>query len=263
MYQKLGQLLRAALRFDPKNLELLCSAKEKNRPHSGVKVIKPQRCILIEVLISLRFFHLLGIMLPFRPLMDFLIIDSSAEKGFVALVNNKKIESSWLPLKGHAEALLPAIENLLTSNHLSLDVLDFLAIGTGPGSFTGTRLGVLTAKMLSFAKKLPLIPFCSSLCFTPSNTQNYFFLMDAKSQGIYCFDGHQGKCLPHKNLAFPKMTPLFSLDPQMMKKKYMLKTSLAEVNFPFLIDYLIQKYYDNPSLSLGSIKVSYFYQLSD
>ncbi len=193
--------------------------------------------------------------------MYFLIIDSSGERSFVALVKKKKVISILLPPRGQADFLLPSIEELLTSGELSLDLLDFLAVGVGPGSFTGTRLGVLTAKMLSFSKKLPLIPFCSSLCFTPQNKNDYFFLIDAKSQGIYCFDGQKGKCLSHKNLTLLKKARLFSLDPQTIEKKYHLRTHLAEINFPFLTNYLLDKYQTNPSFSLANIQVSYFYQL--
>jgi len=39
----------------------------------------------------------------------------------------------------------------------------YIAIGTGPGSFTGTRVGGMVAKALGFAWNIPLIPFSSSL----------------------------------------------------------------------------------------------------
>ena len=57
-----------------------------------------------------------------------------------------------------AEQLLPCIDEVLRAGGTSLDALDALAISIGPGSFTGLRVGVATAKGLAFGDALPVVP---------------------------------------------------------------------------------------------------------
>src|SRR5690606_19878948 len=51
----------------------------------------------------------------------------------------------------HAQNLLPAIEKILTNQGKSLSDITEIAVNPGPGSFTGTRVGVAVANALSFA----------------------------------------------------------------------------------------------------------------
>ena len=53
----------------------------------------------------------------------------------------------------HSETLLPMIDEALRFSHKSLDEVEVIAVSTGPGSFTGVRIGVAAAKGLSFAMK--------------------------------------------------------------------------------------------------------------
>lgn len=53
----------------------------------------------------------------------------------------------------HSETLLPMTDEALRFSHKSLDEVDVIAVSTGPGSFTGVRIGVAAAKGLSFAMK--------------------------------------------------------------------------------------------------------------
>lgn len=57
----------------------------------------------------------------------------------------------------HAEQLIRLIESALNSQQLSIHNLDAIAVSEGPGSYTGLRIGVSTAKGLAFAKDLKLI----------------------------------------------------------------------------------------------------------
>jgi tRNA threonylcarbamoyladenosine biosynthesis protein TsaB len=60
------------------------------------------------------------------------------------------------PPKKQSELLPGAIRKLLADHGVSLGQLKGIAIGLGPGSFTGLRIGLATAKGLSYAAKLPL-----------------------------------------------------------------------------------------------------------
>ena len=56
----------------------------------------------------------------------------------------------------HAEVLLPRIEAALASAQVGLSAIELIAVGIGPGSFTGLRVGLATAKGLALATKIPL-----------------------------------------------------------------------------------------------------------
>ncbi|NLY08284.1 MAG: tRNA (adenosine(37)-N6)-threonylcarbamoyltransferase complex dimerization subunit type 1 TsaB [Tissierellia bacterium] len=57
----------------------------------------------------------------------------------------------------HAESALPHLEHLFDMTGLSIDDVDLIAVGIGPGSFTGLRIAVTMAKTLSQAKNIPLV----------------------------------------------------------------------------------------------------------
>lgn len=61
------------------------------------------------------------------------------------------------PGRHHAEVLLPALANLLTLTGLTMEKIDLIACTAGPGSFTGVRMGVTTAKGLAMAAAKPIV----------------------------------------------------------------------------------------------------------
>ncbi|HKJ92257.1 MAG TPA: tRNA (adenosine(37)-N6)-threonylcarbamoyltransferase complex dimerization subunit type 1 TsaB [Longimicrobiales bacterium] len=63
----------------------------------------------------------------------------------------------------HAESVLPAVEFALATAGLTLDGLDGVVVGAGPGSFTGVRVGAATAKGLVRARGLPLFAYSGLL----------------------------------------------------------------------------------------------------
>lgn len=65
-------------------------------------------------------------------------------------------ETTLLSLEGHSERILPALDHLLKLLGLSPRSLAAVAVSSGPGSFTGLRTGIATAKGLAFSLGLPL-----------------------------------------------------------------------------------------------------------
>lgn len=61
----------------------------------------------------------------------------------------------------HSAALMPAVRDLLRSANASLKDIDVFACVTGPGSFTGIRIGVSTVKAFCFAEKKPCLAITS------------------------------------------------------------------------------------------------------
>lgn len=86
-------------------------------------------------------------------------IHTTASKGFVALAQNEQIIASIAndnPLN-HASFLQPAIQGLLCQHGISGRQLSAICIANGPGSYTGIRVGLATAKGLCFAWQKPLV----------------------------------------------------------------------------------------------------------
>ena len=61
----------------------------------------------------------------------------------------------------HAERLVPAIRYCCDQTGTALDHVSAIAVGVGPGMFTGLRVGVTTAKVLALALRVPMIPIPS------------------------------------------------------------------------------------------------------
>ena len=90
--------------------------------------------------------------------MNILAFDTSSDVLDIAIQNDEEF-FQYNTKKGlkHSELLLPSIENLLTESSLKITDLDCIVCARGPGSFTGLRIGIATAKGLSEGSGIPLI----------------------------------------------------------------------------------------------------------
>ncbi len=59
--------------------------------------------------------------------------------------------------RGHAEALAPMVDAVMRSSGLSFSNLERIAVTTGPGTFTGQRVGLAFARALALALKIPIV----------------------------------------------------------------------------------------------------------
>jgi tRNA threonylcarbamoyladenosine biosynthesis protein TsaB len=80
----------------------------------------------------------------------------TSEAGLLARVEFGGASSSGPPR--HAETLSPAIAYVCREAGMAVDHLSAIAVGIGPGMFTGLRVGVTTAKVLAQALRIPVIP---------------------------------------------------------------------------------------------------------
>lgn len=87
-------------------------------------------------------------------------IDSSAITAGCALYKDGKIvaETFLNTSHTHSETLLPMVSTMLESAKLTLSDLDKIAVTTGPGSFTGLRIGISCVKGMCFGADKPCVP---------------------------------------------------------------------------------------------------------
>ena len=96
--------------------------------------------------------------------MKILGLESSAKSASVALMEDGKLLARSFQNTGltHSRTLLPMAEAMLQNCELGIADVDAVAVAVGPGSFTGLRIGVATAKGLAWPEDKPCAP-CSTL----------------------------------------------------------------------------------------------------
>ena len=96
--------------------------------------------------------------------MKILALESSAAACSAALCEDGVLLAQMWQNSGltHSCTLLPMVEDMLKNCGASLEDVDIIAAAAGPGSFTGLRIGIATAKGLAWPKDLPCAP-CSTL----------------------------------------------------------------------------------------------------
>lgn len=125
--------------------------------------------------------------------MNLLAIETSTESCSVALSCQSEVFSrSEIAPRRHAELLLPMCEAVLAEAGVSRRQLDAIAVGRGPGAFTGVRLAISAAQGMALALNLPVIPISSLAALAldaPRDDNPILAVIDARMGEVYagCF----------------------------------------------------------------------------
>ncbi|MEY3586359.1 MAG: tRNA ((37)-N6)-threonylcarbamoyltransferase complex dimerization subunit type 1 TsaB [Bacteroidota bacterium] len=109
----------------------------------------------------------------------------------VALSNNGNMVSCKETMAEgfiHSESLTVFIEDVMAEANVSLSVLSAISVSSGPGSYTGLRIGLSTAKGLCFALKIPLISVETLLALkelVPIGPESIIPMLDARRMEVY------------------------------------------------------------------------------
>ena len=88
--------------------------------------------------------------------------------------------------KNHSITLMPAIDFLMNSLDMKPKDLDRIAVAQGPGSYTGLRIAVATAKTLAHTLKIELVGVSSLLALVPEQVEGLVIpVMDARRNNAY------------------------------------------------------------------------------
>jgi tRNA threonylcarbamoyladenosine biosynthesis protein TsaB len=122
-----------------------------------------------------------------------LSIETSTDICSVALHNQGQLiaYNESLAAHSHAERLAPMIDQMLTSNNTKVNELSAVAVSAGPGSYTGLRIGISTAKGMCYALDIPLIGIDtleSMLEDIVNDDEGQLFcpMLDARRMEVYC-----------------------------------------------------------------------------
>lgn len=119
--------------------------------------------------------------------MKLLAIETATEACSVALwIDGEVRERFGIAPRRHAELALPWAEQLLAEAGVSKPQLDSIAVGRGPGAFTGVRLAVALAQGIALALDRPVVPV-STLAALAMQAQggNVLSAIDARMGEIY------------------------------------------------------------------------------
>jgi tRNA threonylcarbamoyl adenosine modification protein YeaZ len=143
------------------------------------------------------------------------ILETSTEKGLLVLAEDgTPIAVKALPGGPElSKCLALEVKNLLKKR-----VPELIAVGTGPGSYTGIRVGAALAKALAYGWNIPLLGFCSLKAFGPLPV-----LVDARGAGVYFLNAkckmQNAELLPISSPILQNLPVISSPHPEWIKKR--------------------------------------------
>lgn len=122
-----------------------------------------------------------------------LAFDTSAAHCAAALVSGDRVVAERVEemATGQADRLIPLLEEMLAGAGLTWQDLSCLAVGTGPGNFTGVRIAVAAARGLALGLGIPAVGVTALEALAHGTTGPRLALLDARRDAVYAqlFEG--------------------------------------------------------------------------
>jgi tRNA threonylcarbamoyladenosine biosynthesis protein TsaB len=123
------------------------------------------------------------------PTPRLLLLETSHQPGFVALAEGEHLDVVRLDeARRHARDLAPTVRQLLSQRNLKPRDIQAVVVGRGPGSYTGLRVGVMSAKTFAYAtgcNLLGLDTFAVIAAQAPPEVARLAVLADAQQDKVY------------------------------------------------------------------------------
>ncbi|QJI69104.1 tRNA (adenosine(37)-N6)-threonylcarbamoyltransferase complex dimerization subunit type 1 TsaB [Staphylococcus haemolyticus] len=160
--------------------------------------------------------------------MNLLMIDTSNQPMSIAIMQDDTVlaETTSEDKRDHSSQLMPGIQHLFEEAKIEKNDIDGIVVAKGPGSYTGVRIGVTTAKTLAYAlnTKLYGVSSLAALAATVKNDKQKLLvpIIDARREAVYTgvyqnVDGNITTIIKDQYLPIEE-----------------LKKQLTEMNQPFL-----------------------------
>lgn len=123
--------------------------------------------------------------------MKILALDTSTEACSAAVYADKQVYAQFaLTPREHTRLILPMVEKVLGDADLRLQDVDAIAVGRGPGAFTGIRIGVGVAQGLAMAADKPILPVSTlaalaQQAYVQQGATQVLAALDARMQEVY------------------------------------------------------------------------------
>ena len=123
--------------------------------------------------------------------MKLLAIDTATEACSAALHVNGEVHFQYeIAPQKHADLILPMVEKLLADASITLNQLDAIAFGRGPGSFTGVRIATSVTQGLAYGADVPVVPVSTLAAmaqgvFVEKNETKVLTAIDARISEVY------------------------------------------------------------------------------
>lgn len=157
------------------------------------------------------------------------------------LVRHQKVSA------GASQLVLPWIDELLHQASSELASLDAIAVGIGPGAFTGVRLGVAVVQGLATAAKLPVLPVASLDAIASQLILKPAFISTRAQLFVIAIDARMGEVYWAKYQTVPNQLP------QRQGGIYLTSPQLVELkNVEFLAGSAIREFGDSLFSSIQS-----------
>ena len=141
--------------------------------------------------------------------MKVLAFDTSSKALSLAILEDKQVlaETMINIKKNHSITLMPAIDFLMASLDWTPKNLDRIVVAEGPGSYTGLRIAVATAKTLAHTLNIELVGMSSLLALVPRQQEGLLVpLMDARRNNVYAgFYENAKPVMPEAHLSFAEV----------------------------------------------------------
>jgi tRNA threonylcarbamoyladenosine biosynthesis protein TsaB len=126
--------------------------------------------------------------------MRVLAIDTALAACSAAVLDTEQggiVAGESLPMiRGHAEALMPLLARVMERSGMALSDIDRVVVTTGPGSFTGLRVGISAARGIALAANKPAVGLSTLSAYaaphlTADNTAPVVCAIDARHENVY------------------------------------------------------------------------------
>ena len=152
-------------------------------------------------------------------MLRLLAMETATEACSVALLLGHEVQERFeIAPRRHAALLLPFADALLADAGVTLQQLDAIAFGRGPGSFTGLRIAAGMAQGMAFGAGLPVVPVSTLAALAQGTVQAHgvqrvLAVLDARMQEVYwgayrCSAGGLVEAVGEERLSAPERVAL-------------------------------------------------------